>query len=565
MATSNGYAAPSLTFLTEQGVDQDSLANVVPSKTTDILDLAYVQAVTSIDTTPTLDDPSVETIDGFVGPSMGEYWFNRVHIIPKAMNFGNILGSISNTVEVYNAHLSSSKQITAVNNNAGAGLTLPGLPAMPITLDPQKGRTFTILVTTNGVPSFDTTVDFVTTDGTLFLGVSGSRVIIFPFRPELPVNERLEFLTDIMEKMDGSEQRVACRTLPRIFFDLDVFREYGDEYERLEMLLYGWQHRVFGLPMWHEPSFTTSAVAAGATVIPLNSTANGSLKVGGLAMLYTDETTYTALQVASMTSNSITFSSPIDRDYAAGTEVYPLRTALCGGAGRGARRKLGAANVKLSFQCTDNAPDLASTSGWSTYSSKVLLDGPNAVDGDLSEVFERRLIIVDGGTGVVEQDSPWAAFRRSSAKTFQVHSRAALWQVRQLLYALRGQQVSFWLPTFNKALTVAQTLNSGTNTMVVNSVGYARFVAAGIGRNVVRIKFTDGTSLVRGVTSAAELSGGLETLTLDANWPTTRAPEAVSQVDFFEKVRWASDSITITHSSSLGDARITGPVKQVLE
>jgi hypothetical protein len=97
---------------------------------------------------------------GGVLKSMGEYWFERLHIIPKSMAFGNILGTVTKTMELYNAFLSTSPQPHQLHQRRRGGPDDHQPAGPPVRSPAQKGLVLTVQVTTNGVPSFNTTLDF---------------------------------------------------------------------------------------------------------------------------------------------------------------------------------------------------------------------------------------------------------------------------------------------------------------------------------------------------------------------------------------------------------------------
>ena len=498
---------------------------------------------------------------------LGDFWFERLHVIPRKIDFGNILGVVQDQVELYNAYKTTNHDFDSFTNNIGSGVSITNLPTLPETIGAQNGLLLDLEVSTDGAPQFDDTLDFGFTNGTtLKINLTGTRVIVLPMPPETPLLERIEFKTDILEARDGSEQRVSTRKHPRLSYELDFTREYGAEYSRIEYLMYDWQHRVFGLPMWHESVRMTADASAGANTINVGDTSYSSFKVGRVALIREDELTFTALKIDAVTQNSLQFNSPLDRDYSAGVEVLPIRTARTVREYSGGRYSVGGGTFKIKFRSTDNVDDIGDTSAWNSYESKVLLDDPNAMSGEqMSETHERRLDVLESPAGTFTASSPWARPKRGHSKSFITHSRKELWELRELLYALRGRQVSFWIPTFNNQFTLTQALQSGSSDMTIEHSNYALFVDQGKGRKIVRFKFKDGTQKVTEITASTELSDTEENLTLADGWSVTYQPEDVESIDFYEQVRFAQDEIELKHEDNLGNSRTTIPVKEVFD
>lgn len=503
---------------------------------------------------------------GEVWRDVGVDWFDIIHVIPRRIDLGNILGTIQIEVELFNAFRDTNRSLDAFVNNAGDGVTFLNLPGLPTTINALDGLVLTLEVTTSGPPEIDGTLDFQFDIYDAAIPITGSRIVLFPFRPEAPVEETLEFLTDILLHLDGTEQRIALRLSPRQLFRHEVVVEDGYERAYLDNLLFDWQSRVFGLPIWHEPSFSTGSISSGATSVQVDDTRYGDFRVGGLAIVYQDEQTFDTLQVTSITDTLITFASPVTNDYPADTEIMPVRTAVLESNLRGERPPVNMAERRLEWTVIDNENDIADASAWPTFNGKVFLNDPNFLpSGRLREGSQRRIIIFDGETGPRGQISTWTRSKRSHSKGFATKDRQTLWEVRQLLHALSGPQTSFHLPTFSDEMRVVSTISNGSTVAEVENRGYARFVQSRSPRNVLRLELFDGTVIIRTITNAAEVSPTVEQLTIDTGWPQDIEPEEIRRIDIIEKVRIASDRVKITHTSAKGDAEILLPVQAVFE
>ena len=384
-----------------------------------LVDTANSLEISTSDSTTTGSPVKQPTINhnGVCLETIGDDWFGRVHIIPRSFDFGNILGTIVNTVDVFSAFLTQTITWTTFVNNAGAGLEITNLPVLPVNIAPLSGIALNLEVTTNGVPQFDTTLDFIFDVGTTLLPVKGSRVVMFPYEPILPVEETLEFKTDVFEFRDGTEKRFSLRKNPRQSFQLEFEREESVERSRIDLLLYNWQSRVFGLPMHHEVMLVSTANVVDALTINVDQTEFRDLRVGGLALIIKDdEITFDALQIASLTSTSITFTSGLQNVYEPGDRVYPIRTAIVQEIIQGSRYPVGMGTFRINFRVLDNDSNLADTSAFNMFNSKVLLDGKNAIGTTMPESYERKMFEFDGGVGLISHDSRWTRNRRQSEK-----------------------------------------------------------------------------------------------------------------------------------------------------
>jgi hypothetical protein len=541
--------------------------------TADYTVVAETKAATGTD-----DYTNVEQHDAF---NMGDIWFETFHLLPRRVDgvaFGNIVTQVDEDFELFNAFRYTTVTVAAITNNATPGVTLPDTSAAPFSMGPFESLIDpsspalapvgqTVRAAEEGLPSFDTTIDFAIGGGvgTLYLYVSGNRISLLPIRFSDGMKETLEFKTNILPMKDGKEQRIEVRPYPRQLFEGEL-RLDGQDRQVMQSLLFGWQGATIAFPVWTEAMILTSAVTGGAVdTVDVDSTSNIDLREGALAVVWKDATTYDVLEVDSSTGTTVTFDQTIAGSYSVGDLVVPVRLTYIDGAPSGSRPPLNMERIRIKLVTIDNytgAPT-GDTSAFSTYDSKVLLDDPNFVDGEMSENFQQPIFITDGYAGTIYNSTPWSTNKRTHTKGFSVKTREDLWNVRRLLYALSGRRISFFIPSFMEDLTVTQTLSSGSDTMDIAWIGYARFVQDDDQRKVIKITFTDGTSVVREIDSSTQLSATEERLTLDDTWPSTKTADQVQRVQFYEPVRIDTDSIEIVHGNDVGRAKIFFPVKAV--
>lgn len=500
-------------------------------------------------------------------------WFETFHVIPRRLDLGNILSTQQNSFEVYSAFRRVAHDWDSFVNNAGAGVAMLNLPTFPKTFQPQSagGLNLILEVSTAGVPNVDSTLDFVfDVPLTTLVPLTLKRVVLFAVQPERPYAEFLEWLTDVIPHKDGSEQRISPRKNPRQIFEWSLVLEDGAERSRLHNILFDWQSRIFGIPIWHELTRATVAIPVGATTINVQTTSFADYRTTGsnLVLIYQDQTTFDVLPLSAIGATTLTLSSPTLNAFGVGALVCPLRTGRAKSSMSGGRFPSAAATLQARLTVEDNDVDLADASAFSTYKSKVLLDGFNGVRNTMPEVFQRSVLVVDGEVGLVSQGSSWDKGKRVTAKTFLAGGKQGTWEARGVLHTLRGRQVSFYLPSFSEDLTVTQSLNSGSATMTVTNVGYSQFVRERQPRNEVRVVFEDSVGqapLLRTVLSSVEVDATEETLTLDDTWPSTFTAADVKRVEFVEKLRFDSDRIRFDHELGERLTRISAPVKTVFE
>lgn len=495
---------------------------------------------------------------------MGGDWFERVHIDPRSIAYGNILTDVDTSVTIYNAYRSASRELTSVNNPVPSGLILSGLPALPLTIPAQDGTSFILRATTSGVAAFDSSISFVTDVLTISLSVSGQRVVLFPYRPDSPFREELIWRTDVIEKRDQSEQRISLREYPVQRFPMSLFREDARETAIIRNTLVEWQGRNFAIPVWYESTRLTAAASAGALTVTVESTDNADYRVGGLVAIIQDEVNFEVLTLASKTSTTITFTAVLQKSWAVGVSVLPIRLCRIASRVAGSRPPVNAQRLTPVFRCVENVNSIASTAGFSSLNSKVLFDDGNLIRGAQSIDSSMQVIELGSVSGKASIQPVAPIGTQGLSKGFKTNSRTALWQLRQLLYALRGRQVAFYLPTFVKDFEATADLANGAVTLPIVNVGYSRFVQQRIPYERIVLIKTDGTFVHNTISDSVEVDLDNETLTVGTAWPSDITLAEIDRISYVQLARFDSDAITIEHIDAVGQASCIVPVKTTL-
>ena len=497
---------------------------------------------------------------GYEAAGPGQFWFEHVHSVPLSMALGNIVTTVTRQVEIYNAFHRAARELQTVENNVGGGTTLLGVPVVPYDIAAQHSLFVELRVATSGPPTINGTLVFTLDSGVLVIPVTGSRVVMFPYPPESPIDEELEWKTTVLSSTDGREQRVALRRCPRQSFNLNFAVEDDHVRRTLQSLVFGWLAGVFGIPVWFEARRLTVDAAADDLVIQVD-TRHADFRDGGLAIVWYDEETWDALEIASHTDSALTFSSPLTQPFAAATSwVMPLRTALADPQISGTRHPVGLDVFPMTFRVLDNdAPATADDSAFPTYDGRVLLNGPNFMGGSTApRGTSMKVGRHDNETGAPAQFSDWQAPQGVSQKGFFTTTEQGRWEVRQLLHALRGPQAAFYLPTFYHDLVAAGPLSSGSSNMDIENIGYTRYINGQAPHNHIWVELLSGVEYCKEIVSSIVLDDDVERLTLSDAWPTTIQISEIRRISYLPLSRIAEDTVRLQHSGSGETAVVFG-------
>jgi hypothetical protein len=503
--------------------------------------------------------------EGYVDKGLSQDFFEHIIILDRSYPLGIILSIIERPIEIYNAYRNEIHTLNSFTNNTDSGVTIPDLPGLPEDINPQNGIVGTLTVDTAGPPTINGTLVFNFVGlGDFTIPVTGQRAVMIPFIPETPLVERLIFQTDVIPRINGYEQRIALRDTPRQVFDT-LYKLTGHDRRAFLSILFDSMGRAAGLPMWHEPTWTTGPIAVDDATINVELTDYADWREDAVGIVWVDSEDFEALEVESFTKHTITFKSPFQNAFPTGAMVMPVRAAYFEKELRGGRLPKNLQSLEIRYSILDNTVDLSDTSAFPTYNSKVHLDEPNWIDGELSESVTNDIKRIDGRVGTFNVLSDWEAARRAHRKAFFSRTRQRLWEVRQLMHAIRGRAISFYIPTFYDDLEPTAGIVDSATTIKFKNIKYTDLVRERVPKGDLQVVLTDGTTIDRQITDSTELSETEEQITVNSAWGTTASLDEIERVSFIEKVRFDSDEILIEHRNANGQARISAPVKAVLE
>ncbi|MDF5999791.1 hypothetical protein P4050_15850 [Pseudomonas aeruginosa] len=217
--------------------------------------------------------------------ALEENYYNRLWLIPTAMELGNVVSTQIRPASVWNAYF-SPRTLTAIDREAADGITLSGQASPPLGFAAWRNAPGPSALARTARPSS-------------MRGSSGD-----PGRAEpgpghhWQSHHRLDVRTGLGRQHRRTPERIDKYPAKRIGRDPApsqqpgaaprVRREHAAAVDRerqlLDMTLFGWGARIWALPIWPDIQLLHQPLAAGSLGIPCD-TAGLDFRDGGLAML----------------------------------------------------------------------------------------------------------------------------------------------------------------------------------------------------------------------------------------------------------------------------------------
>lgn len=493
-----------------------------------------------------------EAKSGFVMNTFFEDFYLRIQVTPLTIDAGSLLSSQTRIIKVWNAFL-TPVTVESVEFEGFDGMTLipPAThPNTPYVLQPLEEINYQVQIGINGPPVIAATVIIHTSTGDVTITITGSRVVLFPFKPNWSsqIAETLSARSTTIRSYGGTEQTVAMRrkvrrnfTIPYSVRDLDA--------QLFANLIVGWQNRLYGLPIWPEQSYSTADLASGSSVVQA-ATSYRSFQSGGLVMVYygKNSSDYEVREIDTMTSSSISVKIPFTRNWAKGSKVIPVLLAAMDASVSGTYATSGALAASIGFSCEPSTTDdnanyaevPATYRGYELYLGITNWRDPNAFN------FNTDAQMVDMQSGVFEMVglSPYSSAGRSHdwfMKTLQ-----AVQQFRSWVYRRRGKAIGCWMPSSLDDFTIASDYPASGLSITVKTNGYATFIQQADARKDLYIQLRNGNYYARRITASVDNGDGTTSLTLDTAIPENMSASTIRRFSYLTFYRMSSDDVPIT-------------------
>jgi hypothetical protein len=486
-------------------------------------------------------------------------YYNRVHIVPKTIDLGNLVNVTQKPFVLWNAHI-DAKTLNEVNSNGALGLAVTDFSTMPSDFAPLAEKTYTLTAFTEGPNVINASYQFVFASGDVAqLDITGQRLIVFPFKPnwESAVTETLEWKTNVLKSYDDSEQRRKLRNKPRRGFEYK-FLVKNDAAKLLENMLIGWQSRDFAVPVWMDRGQLTDTAAIGEMTIKLDTT-NIGFENGTMALLYNGYDNYEAVTISSFTESQVNISFPLQKTWHIGSMVYPIVVGHLPTSISLMRHTdtviTGQAAFSTNPDITPNNLPVAAAPF--TYDGlEVITKQPNWKNG-LDNEFLREFYTVDFTVGVRRHIDKHDTTRITRPFGWLLKNKAEIMGFRKLIQRLQGQLKTCWIPSWHNDFKVVDVTPAGALALFIGGTEFYKLVGVNTSRDRIMITLHTGEVYYRKITGMTIVTQGTQ-LAVDSVFPIQIDPENVKTVHILLRCRMASDKVEIPwRTESIADPTIT--------
>lgn len=505
-----------------------------------------------------LHQPLRRGIAGAVSNSFRQDFYERVHVFPSRMALGTIASEQTRLVSVWNAYTQQNANLAAITPTNAGGLILTG-PGVPLVMTPLQELVWTLRITADGSPQINASFlfDFSNVPDPLPLIITGTRASLLPVVPEVPVVERWRWLTDTHVSVDGTEQRVGLRPVPRRSLRTRLVFVKAAELREQYRTLMASVGRLF-IPYFQYATTVTETAGTGDSALSFD-VGLADVRNGDYVVIVQQDVAR-LLQLGVVGTSGATLSAPLTAPVPKGAVIAPAFASMIPNntsLQRAAVNNYG--SVTLNSEATYPRTSLqrpGAVATLNTLSGYPILERRPLANDDIGHTFDTGQEMDDAETGLVDLYSYWDFTKMEQLLSFNVRrvGRSCGFQTgvaefdywRAFCDAMKGSLNNFLLSTYRPDLVLYSSVGVGADSIVAFGADYVDTYWPAPAYHYIAITTAKGVHYAQ-VMAASKDADGNSVLSFAPALPATEGWNDVLEVSYLLKLRIADDQVELEH------------------
>lgn len=370
---------------------------------------------------------------------------------------------------------------------------------------------------------------------------------LLPFQAQTPLAENLEFMTDLFQSFNGTEQRLALRSIARqkykyiVPVSLDkIAAMFNSQYNAIR--------KQWAIPIWSQAQYV-GTVAAGVAAIACDTTMH-DLRTNSLAFLF-NGSSWQIVEISTIAAGSVTPNIALTAMQQA--YIMPVRLAHITGDIQTTTTGYNGQS-QITFQVDDIA-QIVPAAPTQYLGNDIYYDVSLLGTSNMARNITQRQDILDYDLGIISYRAPWLNSEYQSAYYKLCASAQDMQTFKNFLYRRQGKFRAFWMPTFDLNFRVTQT-GAVANVLTFYTDNYLDYSP----RGNLAIATNDGVWHPFAVTGSVDLGNGVTEITLNGSLGYDASQ--ITNVSYIGLNRLDTDSIDITWNGN-GEAESTYNIMEI--
>lgn len=444
-----------------------------------------------------------------VATSFGSFFFDNVFLTPAEIDAGVVVPGAEFSFELWHS-FTDAKALTGVTESGAFGVALSGITSG--TLYSFTSTPYAVsLSQARGVIDYRVSFDFGTGSAYSF-SLTASMALVMPERidwstqPEMSI----QYLTEVIEALDGTEQRIALRDAPRM--SISYLYSMADEQQYLFDNKLSTSSGSMIVPLWPLQCQLSRAVLAGDASVALETVNAHVMASDTLVISEGDESEI--VSVESITDRVVTLKTLAKKTFSTNAVVSPARIAYPTDESDSTSLLRGFDQHSITYDL-DETQTLkpAPVDDFEYLNARPIFPFHPDWSNDITTKYSRLRETHDPLIGVRSRYDRIKGAVKILSQTFKFFSEQERQRFEDFAELMNGAQGEFYAAGPSQAFELSEDIIGPTYKFKIKSSGYTNFANSNSLAQIVAINLYDGTTIYRTILSATTSPDGTETIT----------------------------------------------------
>ncbi|NMZ02587.1 hypothetical protein HBO04_20915 [Pseudomonas proteolytica] len=444
-----------------------------------------------------------------IAKSFGTYFFDNVFLTPAEIDAGVVVPGAEYSFELWHS-FTTPRQLAGITQTGSYGIELNGVTSGAL----ASFESFDYKISLNqggGLVDYTAAFDFGTGSSHSFR-LTASMALVMPERidwstqPEMSI----QYLTEVIESFDGTEQRIALRDTPRS--SLSYMYSMTDEQQ------YRFDNKMSTstgsmiVPLWPMQCQLSRVVSAGDTSVALE-TINAHVMASD-TLLISEGDESEIVSVESVDDRVVTLTSMAKKTFSTNAVVIPARIAYPTDESNSTSLLRGFDQHSISYDLDETQIQKpAPVDDFARLNSRPIFPFRPDRSKDFTTQYNRRREMLDPLIGARSIYDRTKGTVKILEQTFTFLSEQERQRFEDFAEIMNGAQGEFYIEGPGQAFEFSEDIVVPTYKIRIKNSGYSNFANSSSLAPIVAIKLYNGTTIYRTILSATENPDGTETIT----------------------------------------------------
>lgn len=444
-----------------------------------------------------------------IAKSFGTYFFDNIFISPSRIDAGVVVPGAEFGFELWHSY-TTPKELSGVSESGAYGVRLTGQTSGKML--PFTAFAYGVSLTqAGGVVDYLAGFDFGA-GATNAFSLTASMALVMPERidwstqPEISI----QYLTEVIEAFDGTEQRIALRDAPR--YSLNYAYSMTDEQQYLFDNKLATSAGSMIVPLWPLQCRLSSPVKSGDSKLYLEEISGhvGSSEI----ILVAESNDYEVLTVEAVDGPMVTLKNLAKTGFSKSAIVVPCRTAYVADETNSTSLLRGFDQHSITYD-VDETKTLkpAPVDDFEYLNARPIFPFRPDRSKDVTTQYSRLRETLDPLIGARSIYDRARGSVKVLGQTFTFFTEAERQRFEDFAELMNGAQGEFYIEGPGQAFELSEDIFIPTYKFKVKSSGYTNFANSNSLAQIVAIKLYNGATIYRTIMSATGNSDGTETIT----------------------------------------------------